>query len=116
MSLFRGWSRLCLHAASLSVAEGASAAATTAARAERVQRIQKEAEAATDMAAASSKLIGATTQEGLQADVVSTAPQSAVKAQAVLHRQGAQLVRTGSASSAAVVLSEIFHSMRHSRS
>ncbi|CAN0394905.1 unnamed protein product, partial [Ectocarpus sp. 8 AP-2014] len=44
--MFRGWSRLCLHAASLSAAEGASAAATAAARAARAEAMEKEAEAA----------------------------------------------------------------------
>ena len=41
--MFRGWSRLCLHAASLSAAEGASAAATAAARATRAEAMQLEA-------------------------------------------------------------------------
>eukprot|EP00903_Cladosiphon_okamuranus_P014747 g13665.t1 len=44
--MFRGWSRLCLHAASLSAAEGASASATAAARAARAEAMEKEAEAA----------------------------------------------------------------------
>ncbi|CAM9154775.1 unnamed protein product, partial [Laminaria digitata] len=44
--LFRGWSRLCLHAASLSAAEGASAAATAAARAARAEAMETEATAA----------------------------------------------------------------------
>lgn len=35
--LFRGWTRLCLHAASLNAAEGASSAATAAARAARAE-------------------------------------------------------------------------------
>ncbi|CBN77476.1 hypothetical protein Esi_0059_0111 [Ectocarpus siliculosus] len=51
-SLFRGWSRLCLHAASLSAAEGASAAATATARAARAEAMQKEAEAAAEKAEA----------------------------------------------------------------
>lgn len=44
--LFRGWSRLCLHAASLNAAEGDSAAATAVARATRVETIGNEADAA----------------------------------------------------------------------
>ena len=44
--VFRGWSRLCLHAASLSAAEGASAAATAAARAARAEAMETEATAA----------------------------------------------------------------------
>lgn len=35
--LFHGWTRLCLHAASLNAAEGASSAATAAARAARAE-------------------------------------------------------------------------------
>ncbi|CAN0575478.1 unnamed protein product, partial [Ectocarpus sp. 12 AP-2014] len=49
---FRGWTRLCLHAASLSTAEGASAAATAAARAARAEAMEKEAKAAADKAEA----------------------------------------------------------------
>ncbi len=48
--LFRGWSRLCLHAASLSAAEGASAAATAFARAARAEAMEKEAVAAAQKA------------------------------------------------------------------
>lgn len=44
--LFRGWSRLCLHAASLNAIEGASSAATAAARAARAEAERKSAEAA----------------------------------------------------------------------
>lgn len=43
--LFRGWSRLCLAAASLNAAEGAAAAATAAARAARADAMEKEAAA-----------------------------------------------------------------------
>ncbi|CAM9421118.1 unnamed protein product [Ectocarpus sp. 13 AM-2016] len=50
--MFRGWSRLCLHAASLSAAEGAAAAATAAARAARAEAMEKEAKAAADKAEA----------------------------------------------------------------
>ena len=41
--ILRGWSRLCLHAASLSAAEGASASATAAARAARAEAMEMEA-------------------------------------------------------------------------
>lgn len=51
-SMFRGWGRLCLHAASLSAAEGASASATVAARAARAEAVQTEAAAAADKAGA----------------------------------------------------------------
>lgn len=50
--MFRGWSRLCLHAASLNAAEGASAAATAAARAFRAEAMEKEAIAAAEKAEA----------------------------------------------------------------
>lgn len=49
--LFRGWSRLCLHAAS--AAEGASAATTAAARATRAKATGMETEEAIDKAEAS---------------------------------------------------------------
>ncbi len=48
--VFRGWSRLCLHAASLSATEGASAAATAVARAARAEAMEKEAAAALEKA------------------------------------------------------------------
>lgn len=50
--VFRGWSRLCLHAASLCAAEGASAAACAKARAARTEAMEKEAEAAAEKAEA----------------------------------------------------------------
>ena len=50
--IFRGWSRLCLHAASLSAAEGASAAATAVARAARAEAMEAEAAAAAEKAEA----------------------------------------------------------------
>ncbi len=50
--MFRGWSRLCLHAASVSAAEGASAAATAVARAARAEAKEKEAAAAVGKAEA----------------------------------------------------------------
>lgn len=50
--MFRGWSRLCLQAASLSTAEGASATSTAVARAARAEAMEKEAAAAADKAEA----------------------------------------------------------------
>lgn len=44
--LFRGWSRMCLHAASLNGTEGALAAAAAAARAARVKALEIESAAA----------------------------------------------------------------------
>lgn len=44
--IFRGWSRLCLHAATLSAAEGASAAAMALSRAARAEAMDNEAEEA----------------------------------------------------------------------
>lgn len=57
--MFRGWSRLCLHAASLSAAEGASAAATAVARATRAEAMEKEAEGAAHRADASERAAAA---------------------------------------------------------
>ena len=57
--LFRGWSRLCLHAATLSAAEGASAAATTFARAAQAKAIEKEAEESSGTAEARRGTAGA---------------------------------------------------------
>lgn len=57
--LFRGWSRLCLHAASLNAAEGASAAATAGARAARAEAMEKEATAANKTAEAWKKAAAA---------------------------------------------------------
>lgn len=42
-ALFRGWSRLCLHAASLSAAEGVAAAAAATSRAVRAEAMGREA-------------------------------------------------------------------------
>ena len=50
--VFRGWSRLCLHAASLSTAEGGSVAARAAARAVRAKAMETEATAAAEKAEA----------------------------------------------------------------
>ncbi|CAM9574872.1 unnamed protein product [Pylaiella littoralis] len=60
--VFRGWSRLCLHAASLSAAEGASAAATAVARAARAEAMEKEAQAAADKAEAWRRAAAASTE------------------------------------------------------
>lgn len=48
--LFRGWTRLCLHAASLNAAEGSLATATAAARAARAEVMEKEVVAADEKA------------------------------------------------------------------
>ena len=56
--VFRGWSRLCLHAASLS-AEGASAAATAPARVARAEAMEMEATAAAEKAEASRRSVAA---------------------------------------------------------
>lgn len=76
--LFRGWSRLCLHAASLNASEGASAAATAAARAARADAMEKEAIAAAEKAeawrkaaAASAAVAAAREQAELEAAGVS---------------------------------------------
>lgn len=53
--LFRAWSRLCLHAASLSASEGASAAATAAARAARAETVESNARMAEMLIAAAEK-------------------------------------------------------------
>lgn len=98
MSLFRGWSRLCLHAASLSVAERISAATAAAARAARAQKIQSEAQEAADVTKARRRPTNSTTDEG-QVGVESTALHRAEEEEGALHRQGAQLVRNGSGSS-----------------
>lgn len=50
--LFRGWSRLCFHAASLNAAEAASSAAAASARAVRAEVMQKEAREAAEKARA----------------------------------------------------------------
>lgn len=54
--LFRGWSRLCLHAASLTPIEGAAAAAAATARAVRAEFLEKEAAAAIEQVAAWKKV------------------------------------------------------------
>ena len=77
--MFRGWSRLCLHAASLSAAEGASASATAAARVARAEAMKTEATAAAEKAKAWKKAAAAS------ADV------AASKEQAL--REAAELVR-----------------------
>ena len=69
--VFRGWSRLCLHAASLSAAEGASAAATAVARAARTEAMETEATAAAEKAEAWKKAAAAS------ADVAAAREQAA---------------------------------------
>lgn len=60
--MFRAWSRLCLHAASLSAAEGASASATAVARAARAEAIEKKAVAAAEKAEAWSRAAAASAE------------------------------------------------------
>lgn len=60
--LFRGWSRLCLHAASLNAQEAASADATAAARAARAAAMDKEATAATERAKALQQMANASAE------------------------------------------------------
>lgn len=50
--MFRGWSRLCLHSASVNAVEGALATTTAAARAVRAEAVEKEATAASEQAEA----------------------------------------------------------------
>lgn len=78
-NLFRGWSRLCLHAASLNAEESASATATAEARVIRARAIEREAAAALEIAESRKQAAaveaavvaaGATTEdEGLGGDV-----------------------------------------------
>lgn len=55
-SMFRGWSRLCLHAASLSAGEAASASATAVARASRAAVMEEQASIANIRAGAWAKV------------------------------------------------------------
>ena len=76
--MFRGWSRLCLHAASLSAAEGASAAAPAAARAARAEAMETEATAAAEKPEASRRAAAAsadvaTSKEQAQREVAELA-------------------------------------------
>ena len=102
--IFRGWSRLCLHAASLSVAEGASAAATAVARAARAKAMEKEAEAAAEKAeawrraaAASAEVAGArekAQREAARGSVVETKPsQKDEEIERVLQQQKLRRVK-----------------------
>lgn len=63
--LFRGWSRLCLHAASLSAAEGASVAAATASGTARAFAVEKRAIAATERDDASPTAVGVAVAEAV---------------------------------------------------
>lgn len=60
--LFRGWSRICMHAASLNATEAVMASATAAARATRTEAMEKEAEAAAEKAEASKRVAAASTE------------------------------------------------------
>ena len=78
--MFRGWSRLCLHAASLSAAEGAAAAATAVARAARAEAMETEAIAAAEKAeawkrAAAASADAAAIKEQAQREVADLARQ-----------------------------------------
>lgn len=64
--LFRGWTRMCLHAASLTDAEGASAAATASARAIRAEAMAKEATIAAKKVESSSHPTAAVEAHGSQ--------------------------------------------------
>lgn len=55
--LFRGWSRICLHASSLSAAEGASVVVAAAARADRAEALERQAAAATEVAEKTEKVV-----------------------------------------------------------
>lgn len=77
--MFRGWSRLCLHVASLSAADGASAAATAAAGAVRAEAMETEATAAAEKAEARKRAAPAS------ADVAATKEQA--------QREAAELAR-----------------------
>ena len=77
--MFRGWSRLCLHAASLSVAERASAAATAAARVAHADAMKTETTA------------GAEKAEALKSAAAASAEAAASKEQA--KRRATELAR-----------------------
>lgn len=80
--MFRGWSRLCLYAASLSAAEETSAAAIAVARAGRAEAMKKEAGAATT----SAKL--AETREQVQRETTHTSTLTAELKRKVEHTDG----------------------------
>ena len=81
--VFRGWSRLCPHAASLSAAEGASAAATADARAFRAKALETEATAAAGKAEAWKRAAAAS------ADLATTKEQVQRKVAELAQRDGA---------------------------
>ena len=94
--IFRGWSRLCLHAASLSAAEG-TLAATAAAGAPRADEIETEATAAAEKAdamkrAADASAEEATSGEQAQRRVVEMAWREAMDQ--VLRQQREHLAKT----------------------
>ena len=80
--MFRGWSRLCLHAASLSAAEGALAAATATARATRAEAMETEATAAAEKAEAWKRAAAAS------ADAAATAEQAQREKAELARREG----------------------------
>lgn len=88
--LFHGWSRLCLHAASLSAAEGASSAATATARAARAEAIEKEAKAAADKAEARRRAAAASVEvaEAREKAQRETARGSVLEAEQMLKKRG----------------------------
>lgn len=73
--LFRGWSRLCLHTASLNAAESASAVATATTRAARAEAVQNEAVVAHETAESWKQVAAAATaakEEALRGTSVTT--------------------------------------------
>lgn len=107
--LFRGWSRLCLHAASLSVAEGASAAATAVARAARAEAMEKNAEEAADARETAAATTGRQLEKKLDeaTGATSAALERAEKAEGALRTQRSQLVRT-----VPITVAMLHHSVR----
>ena len=103
--MFRGWSRLCLHAASISAAEGVSAAATAAARAARAEAMKTETTAAAEKAeawkrAAAASAEAAASKEQAQRQAVELAQREEAPGQMLRqqreHRAKALVRRSGS--------------------
>lgn len=106
--LFRGWSRLCLHAASLNAAEAASASSTAAARAARAEAMDKQAAVAEEKAEARERAAAKARERASQElsgmaalvkDVGDRAEQSERTIRELNTRQGLWLVRSGMFSS-----------------
>lgn len=99
--LFRGWSRLCLHAASLSAAE-AFAAATAVARANRAEAMEKKAKETADTRETAAARPDGNSEEGVDEATAATsaALERAERAEGALQVQGGQLVRMVAAASA----------------